>query len=199
MPNRAASLALAMALAIALPAAAQTLYKWTDPDGKTHYSDKPPKGFKGTVSRIETEPAPPAAPPAAAPPKPVTKAGEEPAAAPQDMNSKRRAERLRLEARVVEARRKLEAARKARDEGEEPQQDERQVVQRARSADPASKGTARMNCREVPGRSGRKETVCGAVVPGEAYYERINRMDEAVRQAEEELATAERDYRRGMD
>ena len=32
----------AMLLALAVPAAAQQLYKWVDKEGKTHYSDTPP-------------------------------------------------------------------------------------------------------------------------------------------------------------
>lgn len=32
----------AMMLALAAPVVAQTLYKWVDKDGKTHYSDTPP-------------------------------------------------------------------------------------------------------------------------------------------------------------
>lgn len=32
----------ALMLALAAPAVAQTLYKWVDKDGKTHYSDTPP-------------------------------------------------------------------------------------------------------------------------------------------------------------
>lgn len=34
----------AMMLALAAPVLAQTLYKWVDKDGKTHYSDTPPVG-----------------------------------------------------------------------------------------------------------------------------------------------------------
>ena len=58
MPNRDAS-AFAAILAIAFAAcgdaAAQALYKWVDNDGKTQYSDRPPKNYAGVVTRIEPD------------------------------------------------------------------------------------------------------------------------------------------------
>jgi hypothetical protein len=55
--------ALALAFALALPAAAQ-VYKWVDKDGKIHYSDKPPRDPKAKGVKdlhIESKPTDPAA------------------------------------------------------------------------------------------------------------------------------------------
>jgi exonuclease VII small subunit len=45
-----------IALAAALPAAAQTLYKLIDKNGKVTYVDTPPKDFDGKVVPIEVDP-----------------------------------------------------------------------------------------------------------------------------------------------
>ena len=37
------------------------------------------------------------------------------------------------------------------------------------------------------------------VVPSEAYYERVQKLEDDVRRAEEEVAAAEQAYRRGVD
>ncbi len=50
MPRRPTILLLA-ALAAAAPAAAQ-VYKWTGPDGRTHYGDRPPEEAKAQSLRI---------------------------------------------------------------------------------------------------------------------------------------------------
>ena len=71
-----------------------------DENGKTQYSDRPPKNFKGTVTPIETEiektTLPPATsqPPAPAVPAQPAAAHKPPAAAPgEDIAAKRRATR----------------------------------------------------------------------------------------------------------
>ena len=46
----------AAALLLAQPAAAQTLYKLTDKNGKVTYSDAPPKDFDGKVVPVEIDP-----------------------------------------------------------------------------------------------------------------------------------------------
>jgi|KBSSwiStaDraftv2_1062776.scaffolds.fasta_scaffold31717_3 exonuclease VII small subunit len=46
----------ALAFAAALPAAAQTLYKLIDKNGKVTYSDTPPKDFDGKVVPMEVDP-----------------------------------------------------------------------------------------------------------------------------------------------
>ncbi len=55
--------AIAGGLFLTLPAAAQT-YKWTDPDGKIHYSDQPPPSTvkdESVIKRAKNAPPPPAA------------------------------------------------------------------------------------------------------------------------------------------
>ena len=47
---------VALALAASLPAAAQTLYKLIDKNGKVTYSDAPPKDFDGKVEKVEIDP-----------------------------------------------------------------------------------------------------------------------------------------------
>jgi len=47
---------LAAVLAMALPAAAETLYKLVSPDGKITYSQEPPKNFDGKVIKLEIDP-----------------------------------------------------------------------------------------------------------------------------------------------
>ena len=41
------AIAIASAFAVAAPAAAQKLYKWTDENGKVHYTDKAPDASRG--------------------------------------------------------------------------------------------------------------------------------------------------------
>ncbi|MBE0622729.1 MAG: DUF4124 domain-containing protein [Burkholderiales bacterium] len=69
------SVAIALALCVALPASAQ-LYKWVDSNGKVHYSDKPPPG--NVKMQTLREPAHPPSAPAAGDAKGETKtdAGE---------------------------------------------------------------------------------------------------------------------------
>ena len=196
---RAVLLSLFLA-GIAASSVAQTMYKWTDAQGRIQYSDRPPKDFKGEVTRIESDAQPPQAP-AWLPPKavePKAQEGKQLEKAPGDMNSRRRALREKLAADVTRARERLEAAKKALDGAEGPQVDERQVVQQrfARGTKPA---TPRSNCREVVGADGRKSLMCPALVPGEGYYDRIRLLEEAVAKAEEDLTLAERAYRQGAD
>lgn len=177
----------------------QTLYKWTDAQGRIQYSDRPPKDFKGEVTRIESDAQPPQSPawvPKAAAPK--AEEGRQVEKATGDINSRRRALREKLAADVTRARERLEAAKKALGEAEGPQVDERQVVQQrfARGTQPK---TPRSNCREVVASDGKKSLMCPALVPGEGYYDRIRLLEEAVARAEEDLANAERAYRQGAD
>ena len=210
----AALLVLACGLAAALGASAQTLYKWTDAQGRVQYSDKPPKDFKGQVTRLDSEDYPPA----------VVRPVPQPAAKGQDgkadLNSQRRAVRERLAADIARARDKRDAAQRALDEAQ-PTDDERQVIQQRVSKGGNSKpqpianrdptqarptgggmhgmSADRTNCREVV-TNGRKAVVCPTSIPGgEAYRERLKALEEALAAAEEELAVAERAYRRGVD
>jgi hypothetical protein len=177
----------------------QAMYKWTDAQGRVQYSDRPPKDFKGEVTRIEADAQPPPAPawvPKAAEPR--AQEGKQVEKAPGDMNSRRRALREKLAADVTRARERLEAAKKALDEAEGPQVGERQVVQQrfARGTQPK---TPRSNCREVVASDGKKQLMCPALVPGEGYYERVRELEEAVARAEEDVTRAERAYRQGVD
>ena len=54
--KRAAVAALVGAGALCLPAAAQTLYKLIDKNGKVTYSESAPKNYDGQVIRIEIDP-----------------------------------------------------------------------------------------------------------------------------------------------
>lgn len=212
--HRAASLLLACALAACGSAAAQVLYKWVDSQGRVQYSDKPPRNFKGEVTRIEAEEyAPPVARPV---PQPAAKGQDGKA----DINTQRRVVRERLAADVARARDKRDAARRALDEAQ-PTDDERQVIQQrvtkggnskpqpianrdATQARPTGGGmhgmsADRTNCREVVS-NGRKGVVCPTSIPGgEAYRERLKALEEALAAAEEELSAAESAYRRGVD
>jgi uncharacterized protein DUF4124 len=191
----------------AAPASATTLYTWVDAQGRTQYSDRPPVDFKGEVRRIETDAAPPAAAPAVMPPPSVAPAAEpvpKAAPAPQDMAARRRATRERLEAEVSAARAKLEAARKALAAGQEAEPDERQLVHRPLAPEPGKPGVGvptalQRNCRVAEGAGGRKTIACPVSVPTDAYFERVQELEEAVRRAEADLDAAQLAYRRGVD
>ena len=213
------ALLLAAAVAISLPLGAQTLYKWIDAQGRVQYSDKPPKDFKGEVTKLESDPLPTATVPA----RPASpKAAPEAAPPATDLNAQRRAIRERLGANVKLAREKLERARKALAEAGGPEPEERQVIQQrvaqgggnpkplpipntdptqGRTAGGGMHGmTARSNCREVTLADGKTKTViCPTSVPGEAYFDRVRRLEEEVAKAEEELEAAQTAYRRGVD
>ena len=212
--HRAAACLIACALAASGGAAAQVLYKWVDAQGRVQYSDKPPKDFKGEVTRIEAEDYPPA----------VVRPLPQPAAKGQDgkadLNTQRRLLRERLAADVARAREKRDAAKRALDEAQ-PTDDERQVIQQrvakggntkpqpianrdATQARPTRGGmhgmsADRTNCREVVS-NGRKGVVCPTSIPGgEEFRERVKVLEEALAAAEEELTAAETAYRRGVD
>ena len=203
--------AILLALALAAPAYAQVLYKWTDKDGKVQYADKPPVRFNGTVTKIDIDvkPDPDTRP---APQRPV-----DVGPASSDLVAKRRAIRTALAAQVARARDRLEAAKTALAAADAPLDDERQVVQQrldqARpQPGPDSQSTGgmfgtggmlggadRSNCRVEQQADGRKVTTCPTFVPGEAYYDRVQRLEEAVRRAQADVDEAEEAYRRGVD
>lgn len=203
--RKVASAALVLAAALgAAPLAAQVLYKWVDDQGKTQYSDKPPKGFKGEVTHIETEVDKTTMPPAPAPSAPARvapRAAEsvEPVPATEDLLTKRRATRARLDARLTQARLKADRARKALEQADTPEPEERQVVQQ-RSAGGGMHGMApRSNCRVEIAAGGRKIMMCPTAVPTPEYHDRVARLEADLRKAEEELAAAELAWRRGVD
>jgi len=199
LPKRTASLALLLALA-ALPASAQTLYKWIDDSGKTQYSDKPPTKFKGEVTRIEPEYEKFKPPPVSAPqaPSPAPEKAKD-APPPNDILARRRAVRAQLEARLSLARASVDAAKKALTDGEAAEPDERQTVQQRQAGGGMHGMTARSNCRVEVGTDGRKAVMCPTSVPTDEYHERVARQEETLRKAEEELTAAEEAWRRGVD
>lgn len=188
----AASLLVGAALLPAL-AQAQTLYKLVDRSGKTSYADKVPKGFDGEVTPITIDPATNAAAPIRiAPPQ----ARAEDAKESKDQNAARKDARARLQLALDRAQARLAAAKKALAEGNDPFDDEYQVIQQkidAGGAKPDAPGP-RANCR----RQGAI-FVCPTIVPGERYRDRQQALEEAVRLAEAELTEAERAFRRGTD
>lgn len=199
----AAAVVVALAWLVAGPAAAQALYKWIDTEGRVQYSDKPPKGFKGEVTRIETETdrvtLPAAATPPVTPAPPATAQEKAKAAAAESIAAKRRATREVLGARLKEARAKVEAAKKAMEGSESPEPEERQIIQQ-RGAQVAMDSMAlRSNCRVEVGTDGKKGVMCPTAVPTPEYYDRVARQEAALRKAEEELAAAEEAWRRGVD
>ena len=217
-PSRAAVLACIACAALALPATAQVLYKWIDAQGKVQYSDKPPKDFKGEVTRLEAEEyLPPVVRPVA--PKAAPAAGDAKDDKPS-LNSQRRAVREKLAGDVARARDKRDAAKRALEEAEGPAPDEMQVIQQrvkaggnpkpqpipnrdatqSRGAGGGMHGMTaqRSNCREVVS-GGKKNVICPTVVPGDAYHERIKKLEEELALAEQELSAAERAYRLGVD
>ena len=203
--NRAAGVVVAMAWLAAGPAVAQALYKWIDTEGRVQYSDRPPKGFKGEVSRIETEtdkvtlPAAATSPAPPVPAAPAAAAEKAKAAPPESIGAKRRATRELLGERLKEARAKVEAARKAMEGSESPEPEERQIVQQRGAQIPVDGVALRSNCRVEVGQDGKKGVMCPASVPAPEYYGRVARQEAALRKAEDELAAAEEAWRRGVD
>jgi hypothetical protein len=189
-----------IALTAALGCSAQVLYRWVDKDGKVNFSDKPPNAFKGEVTRIQVDSAPdlPAALPAA-PRKPARVEEDE---KPLDAAGKRRQVREQLAARLTAARAKVELARKVLSDGEPTDEGERQFVQERfdrNARRPERTPPPRSNCMAQSTPEGRDIWICPRSIPGEAYFSRQEKLEEALRRAEEELAEAERAYRRGVD
>ena len=190
---RGAALAALLAIGLAAQADVRTLYRWTDAQGRIQYSDKPPPAsFKGEVTRMDVDtemntresqstPSPRVAPEVL---KDVT-----PDRA-QDLRGKR--------AKLLEARRaaekKVADAKAALAQGGEPKDDELGIVQRHYAKSQPDKG----NCRAVT-EGGKKTFMCPGMAPNEQYYERQRGLEDALKQAEEELAQAELAYRRGID
>ena len=105
----------AAAMAFAGPAAAQTLYKLIDKDGKVTYSESPPKEFDGKVIRMDIDPKANRAT--------LPKPSASPAATPSATSAGAAGDR------VQSARDRLEAAKKAlQDATDNPREDEIQRV-----------------------------------------------------------------------
>lgn len=198
----AALLIAASGIAFAFEACAQTLYKWVDQDGRTHFSDKPPAGFKGEVTKIQADAVPDVVIRAPAAPAKAQAQDDDKEKAPPDVAARRRQLRDQLAARVAVARANVEAARKALGDGEGATDDEKQYVRQESPRDerrPERTPPPRSNCMSQKTSDGKSVWNCPRPIPGEAYFERQAKLEEALRKAEEELADAERAYRRGVD
>ena len=193
---RAVIAALAIAFVQGACAETRVLYKWTDANGKQQYSDRPPTGFKGEVTRIEFDlDAQPAAPPSpASKPSAIPPDVMRDVTAP-DINKTRKDRRERLEAAVQKAREKVAQAQAALDAGGDPKDGERRMIQRTYSKAQPGKS----NCRPVVDSAGQRSVMCPQAIPSDEYYERMRGLEEALRNAQDELADAEAAYRRGVD
>ena len=119
-----------------------------------------------------------------------------------DIVMRRRAERERLAARLAAARARVEEARKALVDGEDARDGEKQFVQQQHNRDerrPSRTPAPRSNCMSQKASDGRAIWNCPTPIPGEAYFSRQKELEDAVQRAEEDLAEAERAYRRGVD
>jgi hypothetical protein len=195
MIARAASLAFFAAALLPASTLAQTLYKLVDKTGKVSYADRVPKGFEGEVTPIAIDPATNAASPIRI--APVPKAED----APRDRNAERRDARSKLALVLERAQAKVAAAKRALADGVDPLEDEYQTIQQkfdASGAKPDAPGP-RVNCRRLTSDDGRSTWVCPTIVPGERYRDRQKALEDALRDAEAELAVAEQAYRRGTD
>lgn len=137
----------------------QAIYKHVDKDGKVTYSDQPPAkdAPKGSATKLEIDPERNRmAPPSAAAAGRVGRNTEE------QLN-----QQDQLRAKVAEAKKQLEDAKKAQEAGKDPKEDE-----------------------FVPRGAGRRG-------PGEAYEKRQADLQAAVKTAEENVTKAEDALRRG--
>ena len=159
--------------------AQQVLYKWTDSSGKTQYSDRPPKDFKGEVTRIETDVQPATV---VLPKKADSVSVKNDGAVretPSDNAAKKRALRAELELGVARARENLEAARKALAESSDPGPDEVQVIQNRgdNNGGRVSTKVGRANCRQV---TPRKTPRSAGLIPS-SVLQAHRAIEEAVR------------------
>lgn len=143
--NRTCLAFAALLVACALPAAAQTLYKLIDKNGKVTYSEEPPKNFDGQVIRLDIDPKANTA----TLPKPTAPLKADPAT---DLKEARARE---AKARVEIARRSLAEAR------DNPGEDDKTYV-------------------------GNKSGGTRAI-PTEAYQEKVRKLEQALKEAEDEL------------
>jgi Domain of unknown function (DUF4124) len=195
---------------------AQVLYKWIDNDGRVQYSDQPPKNFTGPVTKIEPDEKPTPSPPRTSSSESKASGASDQAGGLIEMAAKKRAVRDKLEANLVAARARLAAA-KAELDGATPGVDERMTIQQRQDAatpmpGPGSattggmfgmggmSGTApRSNCTVANNANGTPVQTCRAFVPAEGYYDRVQKLQDAVAAAEADVSAAETAYRRGVD
>ncbi|HEX4944181.1 MAG TPA: DUF4124 domain-containing protein [Usitatibacteraceae bacterium] len=187
------ALLLALAATVAWPAAAQVLYKLTDRQGRVTYSDSEPRNFDGTVVRLEAD--------TAANIMPSAKKGESaPRPGPDSgIGEDRRHVREDLEKKLRAAQARVDAVRKAKAEGGEPLPEEMQTIQHRRAPLGPGQAPPNPNCFAAVDPNGAASLNCPTRVPLDAFYQRQKQLEEELRRAEEELALAERAYRRGTD
>ena len=149
---------------------AQGLWKYTDKSGRVTYSDKAPNdGEKAEPVIADTAGT---VIPAA---KNLFEGKPQSGAVVSSRASDREAARENYRRRVDAAREELDQAKKALETGQGPTQEERQVVV-GRGKDGQPTGVNAVN---------RKPE----------YYERLAALEEAIKQAEEKVAAAEKDFR----
>lgn len=155
---------------LALSASAQELWKYTDKSGKVTYSDKAPMNGE-KAERVNADTTGTVIPAA----KNLFEGKPQGSAAVNLRASEREAERDGYRKKMEAARDELERAKKALEAGQEPTQDERQiVVGRGKEGQP---------------------TGVNAVNRKPEYFERIAGLEAAIRRAEEKVAAAEKDFR----
>ena len=155
-------LLVALVVALALPASAQTLYKLIDKNGKVTYSETAPKFFDGQVIRIDIDPN---ANTMTMPKAPVEKAGER-GGEPPRARTQKTGDGKKAPLDPEGAKERLEEAKNALAE-------------------------ARDNPREGEISFMGKAGGGSRPVLSEAYLQRLERLELAVKNAEEELRRAE--------
>ena len=152
---------IALCVVLSCAAAAQTVYKEVDKDGKVTYTDKKPDDSDKKTEKVDinknrniTQPL-------------VSKEEKEGSSRSSATPEQRIARDNDLLAKLNQARENLERAKEALASAETPADDEWINI------------------------------VGGRRVPSEAYYQRVKTFEDAVKKAEEDLASAETAYRRG--
>lgn len=180
----------------------KTLFKWVDEKGRTQYGDTPPDGFKGEVTRVQIDMnANTSVPPVRKDNAPqINPGGPISAPVPTDYLSQRRARVAKLEANVKAARERLEAARAALEKG--LGDDEYMTVRGAGADNVRSRTTGspvvnadnsdnKQNCREARDGRGRGTFVCPRRAPNPEGQAKAQALEDAVKQAEQDLEEAE--------
>ena len=160
-----------LALGSAGAASAQALWKYTDKDGKVTYSDKAPK--KGETAQLVTSD-----PSANVIDSPKNTREGVPQKSPESnvRNNERESQRTQLREALDAAKGQLDTAKAALEAGREPTPEEVQIVV-GRSA---TGGTTGVN----------------SIIRKQEYYARIASLEDAVKKAESNVETAERNYQR---
>ena len=158
-------LLFAACMAVACPAAAQTLYKLIDKNGKVTYAEKPPANFDGKVIRMDIDPN---ANTATLPKPGASGAGE---SGNKDTETLRRDSTVKKKSAEED---RLERARAKVDDAKQRLQD---LIDNPSDDDVQRIGNVRGGSR---------------LVPSEEYLEKIKRAEAAVKTAEEELERVEK-------